>query len=269
MVFFWWMEFGGREHMACTLSRMGYYRSPAGGAPAPYRIPEGEVLFELITDGAVYPPEGEDLCGVGWVFVHQPGQQTIWRTEPEGHYECMTASFDLAMASTGPRWPRAFFWDDEAGVVHFAHEMLHAFHHMNVDREVLGDYVLSQLRFRLDLFGRHESRSEIPARLATVISFMDQHYADSIGIEVMAGRVGLSASHLHAQFREFINMSPHQYLIRQRMRAARHMLATSTEPIKAIARNTGYINTENFCRAFRQHVGLTAAAYRRTYRIYP
>jgi transcriptional regulator GlxA family with amidase domain len=64
-------------------------------------------------------------------------------------------------------------------------------------------------------------------------------------------------------------MSPHQYLIRQRMRAARHMLATSTEPIKAIARNTGYINTENFCRAFRQHVGLTAAAYRRTYRIYP
>jgi len=69
----------------------------------------------------------------------------------------------------------------------------------------------------------------------------------------------------HAQFRQHLGKSPHQCLILQRMRAARHKLVTTGEPIKAIAQDVGYANTENFCRAFRKHCGLTAAAYRRKF----
>jgi AraC-like DNA-binding protein len=248
---------------------MGYYRSPPGGAVTPYQIAKRVILFELITEGAVYPPVGEELHGPGWVFVHQAGQSTIWRTKPGGHYECMTVAFDLAPARTDPLWPRSFLWADPTAAVSFAHEMLHAFHRTSVDRAVLGHYVWSQFRFRVEQFRRQKSREEIPARVAAVMSYMDQHYAEPIGIAAMAAQVGMSASHLHAHFRAFVKMSPHQYLIRQRMGAARHALATSMAPIKAIARDIGYVNTENFCRAFRQQYGLTAAAYRRRYRIYP
>jgi len=254
--------------MAGALSGIGHYRSPTGGAQAPYRIPDGTLLFELITGGAVYPPSGEVLHGPGWVFVHQPGQQTIWQTDPGGHYECMTATFDLAQVRTNESWPRSFFWEDTPGVVSFAHEMLYAFHHTNVDRAVLGDFAWSQFRFRLDHFRRQKSRQEIPSRLAAVLNFIDLHYAEAIDLESMAAQVEISVSHLHALFRDCVKLSPHQYLIRQRMRAARHALATTTAPVKAIARDVGYTNTENFCRAFRQHYGITAAAYRRKYMIY-
>jgi len=97
------------------------------------------------------------------------------------------------------------------------------------------------------------------------MAHMDRHYAEPLGVEDLAARFGLSASHLHAQFREHVGMTPHQHLILQRMRSARHKLVTTSDPIKSIAREVGYTNTENFCRAFRKHGGLTAAAYRRKF----
>ena len=94
---------------------------------------------------------------------------------------------------------------------------------------------------------------------------MDRHYAEPLGVEDLAARFGLSASYLHAQFREHVGMTPHQHLILQRMRFARHKLVTTGAPIKSIAMDVGYANTENFCRAFKKHCGLTAAAYRRKF----
>ncbi len=254
--------------MGSALMGIGYYRSPVGGAVAPYRIPDGMLLFELITDGAVYAPEGGDLCGAGWVFSHFPGQKTIWQTDAGGHYECLTVQFDLSTVTGKDAWPRGYRWGNADGAVEFAHEMLHAFHYAGLDREVLGDYVWSQFRYRLDRFRRSERKREVPERLASVMRFVDLHYGAAIGINALAAQVGLSASHLHALFREHVQMSPHQYLVRQRIRAARHLLAAGSKPVKAIARDVGYANTESFCRAFRQHAGLTAAAYRRQYQVY-
>jgi AraC-like DNA-binding protein len=104
--------------------------------------------------------------------------------------------------------------------------------------------------------------------LAAVLSYIERHYGEDLGIEALAARVGLSASHLHAEFREHLGLSPHQHLIGQRMRAAQHRLATTGDPIKMVAKAVGYANTENFCRAFKKHAGFTAAAYRRKYRTY-
>ncbi len=248
--------------------KLGYYKSSQGGAPQPYHIPEGILLFELITAGTVYSPSGDALCGAGWVFVHHPGQTTIWRTEPDERYECMVASFNLACVRDAESWLRAFFWEDITSAVCFAHEMLYAFHHTHVDRVLQGNLILSQFRFRLDLFRRQKNRLEIPPRIAAVIAYIEKNYSKAIGIEDMAASVGMSPSHLYASFKEHVKITPHQYLIRQRMHAARHALATSSSPIKAIALDVGYANAENFCRAFKQHVGFTAATYRRKYMVY-
>jgi AraC-like DNA-binding protein len=258
---YWWK-------MKHALKGVGYYKSPQGGAPRPYRIPEGILLFELITGGSVYSPAGDDLCGAGWVFVHYPGQTTIWCTDSDGHYECMTASFYLTCIQSAESWPRAFFWEDVTGSVNFAHEMLYAFHHTHVDHALLGDVILSQLRYRFDHFRRQKSRMENPPRIAAVMAYIEKYYSKALGIEDMAVHVGMSSSHLYAHFREHVKITPHQYLIRQRMNAAKHALATSSVPIKAIAVDVGYVNTENFCRAFKQHTGFTAAAYRKKYMIY-
>jgi transcriptional regulator GlxA family with amidase domain len=116
--------------------------------------------------------------------------------------------------------------------------------------------------------GGAERPTVIPPVVAGVLNHMDRFSAEPLGIEELAARFGLSASHLHALFRQHVGRTPHQHLILQRMRAARHRLVATREPIKSIARDFGYANTENFCRAFRQHCGMTTAAYRRTFTPY-
>jgi AraC-like DNA-binding protein len=254
--------------LKAALDSVGHFVSGPGGAEAPAVILPNFILFELITEGAVYSPGGEDLHGAGAIFVHHPGELTVSRSPGRGHYACMTARFFLDRLPRQTSWPRVFQWSDANEALKFSQEALFAFHHTDVDRGVLGDLIWSQFRFRLEEFRRLAKHQAIPPLVAEVISHLDRHYAEPLGIEDLAARFGLSASHLHAQFREHVGMTPHQHLILQRMRSARHKLVTTGDPIKSIAREVGYANTENFCRAFKKHSGLTAAEYRRKFITY-
>ena len=251
--------------MKAALESVGHYTSGPGGADHPAVIPPNVLLFELITEGSVYSPGGSDLHGPGAVFAHSPGQSTVSRTPGEGHYACMTARYRLDRRSRRFAWPRVFQWAVVSEVLRFSEEILFAFHHTDLDRGVLGDLIWSQFRFRLEEFRRSAKHRAIPPLVAGVMGHMDRHFAEPLGVEGLAARFGLSASYLHAQFREHAGMTPHQHLVLQRMRSARHKLATTGAPIKSIARDVGYANTENFCRAFKKHSGLTAAAYRRKF----
>ncbi len=251
--------------MKTSLESVGHYVSGPGGADSPAIIAPNFLLFELITEGSVYSPEGNELHGAGSVFAHHPRQSTVSRTPGTGHYACMTARFRLDRLPQRFAWPRVFQWANVSEALRFSEEVLFAFHHTDLDRAVLGDLIWSQFRFRLEEFRRGAKHQAIPPLVANVMGHMDRHYAEPCGIEDLAARFGLSASYLHAQFREHVGMTPHQHLILQRMRSARHKLVTTSDPIKSIARDVGYANTENFCRAFKKHSGLTAAAYRQKF----
>ncbi len=251
-----------------ALESVGTYVSPPGGAGSPAQIAANCLLFELITKGTVYAPDADTLHGVGTIFVHHPGEQTVFRSPAEGHYACMTARFRLNSIAARVEWPRHFFWDDPRSALGFCEEMLFAFHHTGIDPGVLGDLILSQFRFRLDHYRQQTGSRGIPPHLAGVLAYIERNHARPIGLEDLASRAGLSSSHLHAQFRRHVGMTPHQHLILQRMRVAKHVLVTTNQPIKAVATSVGYANTENFCRAFRKHFGATAAQYRRKFKAY-
>lgn len=248
-----------------ALESVGHYISGPGGAESPAIIPPNFLLFELITEGSVYAPQGTDLHGVGSIFAHGPGQSTVCRTPGSGHYACMTARYHLDLLPQPFAWPRVFLWANASEALRFSEEVLFAFHYTDLDHAVLGNLIWSQFRFRLEEFRRGAKHRAIPPLVANVMSHLERFHAEPLGIESVAAEFGLSASYLHAQFREHVGITPHQHLILQRMRSARHKLVTTSDPIKSIARDVGYANTENFCRAFKKHCGLTAAAYRRKF----
>jgi hypothetical protein len=202
------------------LIKVGHYISPRGGASTPSTIGPDLMLVELITAGAVYDPAQEQLRGPGWVFVHRPGQQTIFRSPADGHYECLTLLCDHRIAPDDPDWPRQFNWGEPQSASLFAREMLVAFHRRGVDPLVQSRLVWSQLHFRLDQFLRREQPSHLPPPVAKVVTYLDVHYARDLSVADLAIIAGLSTSHLHARFREHLDMTPHRYLNRVRMRVA-------------------------------------------------
>jgi AraC-like DNA-binding protein len=250
---------------ANLLHAVGYFTSPVGGAPGPATIGSGSLLVELITAGLVFDPEQRERCGPGWIFIHHPGQRTLWRSPPGRHYECLTVHFDLTRVDGDVTWPRAFFWDPGEGSLAFAREMLHDFHHHGVDRDIQGELIWSQLRYRLAQFQRLEIPRALPPRIASVMAHIEANHTRDLGIDELAALVRLSPSHLHARFKDCLGATPHQYLVQHRMRTARRLLVATIDPISEIARQVGYAHTESFCRSFKRLHGNTAVAYRRRY----
>jgi AraC-like DNA-binding protein len=232
----------------------------------PSTISPGEFLFEMVTQGRVMHPDTKELVGPGEIFFHRPGEQTIFKSPTDEKYECMTALFHLEKEPEN--LPRSFCWQETRDAERFSREMLFAFHHEGIALDVLGDIIWAQFSFRLAQDTLRHRQNTIPPRIASVVNEIAKHPEENHSVERLASKIGLSASHLHAEFKSVLGKTPHQVVIQYRMSAARHRLVTTTDPVKAIAFDVGYTNTENFCRAFKNHTGLTAANFRRKYMVY-
>ncbi len=254
------------QNLQPTLTRIGTYLSPAGGSPSPHQTADRHMLIEIIQEGTVYGHEPEPvLHGPGAIFCHLPGQWTISRSPENSYYACVVLSFEHPAINQIRPWPRHFTWQDQHAMHRFTDEMLRAFHYAALDRQVIGDLILSRLRFELEQDRAATKATGIHPQLRLATDYLNTHYSQSIGLDDIALAAGISVSHIHMLFREHLGESPHQYLINKRMRVAGHALASTDAPIKAIAADVGYQNTENFCRAFRKFYGRPASEYRQIY----
>jgi len=93
-------------------------------------------------------------------------------------------------------------------------------------------------------------------------AFIDRYYRDPLNLADIASACGLSPSHLGFLFRTQCNLSPTEYLLRRRIRAARLLLARGAQA-KAVAQDTGFGTPQYFSRVFKQRVGITPRAFAR------
>jgi AraC-like DNA-binding protein len=83
-----------------------------------------------------------------------------------------------------------------------------------------------------------------------------------IGLDELAGRSGIDRFRLARQFKQAFGLSPHAYLVRLRLRAARALLARGREPAQ-VAIEVGFADQSHLGRWFRRTYRLTPAAYQR------
>ena len=82
-------------------------------------------------------------------------------------------------------------------------------------------------------------------------------------VAALASEVALSPSRFAARFREKVGTSVITYLARWRANLAARLLRDTDLPLAEIARCAGYESTPAFSRAFRSHVGVSPAEWRR------
>ena len=93
--------------------------------------------------------------------------------------------------------------------------------------------------------------------LAPSITFMDAHALENPPLQVIADSVYLSPSHFHRMFQEAFRLSPHDYMLRQRMTTAFNMLRTGRWRVGEVAIRCGYDNLFYFSRVFKKYHGYT------------
>lgn len=92
--------------------------------------------------------------------------------------------------------------------------------------------------------------------------WIDAHADQSIDLERSARQSGLSAFHFLRAFSQVLGVTPHQYLIRARLRRAARLLADHDRSITDVAFDSGFGDLSNFVRTFHRAAGLSPGRFR-------
>ncbi len=122
-------------------------------------------------------------------------------------------------------------------------------------RELLGEVVP---------FARAPERGTRPPRwLAAAQDALHAHRAEPVGLGDLAESVGVNPGHLARAFRRRHGCSPGEYHRRLRLADAAQRLANTRDPLARVALDAGFHDQAHFTRAFRSHVGVTPARFRK------
>jgi AraC family transcriptional regulator len=103
-------------------------------------------------------------------------------------------------------------------------------------------------------------------RAVEAARWLDAHAHEPIDLEGAARAAGLSAFHFLRIFGNVLGVTPHQYLVRARLRHAARLLADEARSITDIALDVGFADVSNFVRTFHRAAGASPRSFRRAAR---
>ena len=98
------------------------------------------------------------------------------------------------------------------------------------------------------------------ARLRTAQSDL----GGKLSLKQIAAEFELSVSHFSRAFRISTGLPPHQWLLRQRVKAAKQLMTVRDLPLSEIAISAGFANQSHFTRVFSALAGVSPAWRRET-----
>lgn len=100
-------------------------------------------------------------------------------------------------------------------------------------------------------------------RAVEAARWIDAHSHEPIDLDGAAREVGLSQFHFLRLFANVLGVTPHQYLVRSRLRYAAELLADDAASITDVAYDVGFNDLSNFVRTFHRAAGVSPRAFRR------
>jgi AraC-like DNA-binding protein len=92
--------------------------------------------------------------------------------------------------------------------------------------------------------------------------WIDDHSHQAIALDDAAAQAGLSPYHFLRLFSQVLGVTPHQYLVRSRLRHAARRLADDDSPVTEIAYDVGFGDLSNFVRTFSRAAGVSPTRFR-------
>ena len=101
------------------------------------------------------------------------------------------------------------------------------------------------------------------ARVTRTVRAIERNQESELGLGSLAREAGLSPYHFLRTFQRLTGVTPHQYIMRARLREAAARLPVEPAKILDIALDCGFGDLSNFNRAFRAEYGMSPRTYRR------
>ena len=96
--------------------------------------------------------------------------------------------------------------------------------------------------------------------------WIDAHSQSQIDLEAAADHAGISAFHFLRLFSAVLGVTPHQYLLRSRLRHGARLLADEDRSVTDVAYDVGFGDLSNFVRTFHRAAGVSPSKFRKASR---
>ena len=100
--------------------------------------------------------------------------------------------------------------------------------------------------------------------LTDVVRYIDDHLAESVGVEALCGVACMSRSKLYQLFRDVMGMGPVEYIQQRRLERARELMV-SGHTVTQACYEVGYVNPSHFTRRFHQQYGCTPREFSKSH----
>jgi AraC family transcriptional regulator len=102
-----------------------------------------------------------------------------------------------------------------------------------------------------------------PSRERRVRQYIEEHLDRPLSLEELAKVAEISPNYFISLFQQSTGMTPHKYVVQQRVEHAKELLVRSKLPLLEIAYRCGFPDQSQFTTTFRRYIGVTPGQYRR------
>lgn len=105
--------------------------------------------------------------------------------------------------------------------------------------------------------------ADSPPAVRRAVLLIQQYAGQSLSLDDLAGRLGLSPRQLQRLFRQYLGTTPQAHARAVRLRLAAWMLGQTDKSIAAVASDCGFADAAHMGRVFRAQYGMAPGAWRR------
>ncbi len=104
---------------------------------------------------------------------------------------------------------------------------------------------------------------DLQGNIQRCVDFIQEHYMQRLSLDEIAQMSYLSKYYFAHAFKQYMGITPYEYLTSVRLSHAKSLLISSTASVEEIGYRTGFGGAKNFIRQFRQSTGTTPGEYRK------
>lgn len=130
-------------------------------------------------------------------------------------------------------------------------------YHRDVVRDLVKIFLLRLLRISEEIAAESPLETISSPQIQPALAYIHENYNRDIRAEELAKQCGLSEPHFRRVFREYVNMTPIDYLNFVRIRESCKMMGQSDCPMDIVAAECGFSSISTFTRNFKKFLNTT------------
>ncbi len=124
-----------------------------------------------------------------------------------------------------------------------------------LSEKIIADHIPVFKQFQQVKALKTETKKDLLRKLYKAKEYIDQFFTEALTIEQVAQQAGFSEYHFFRLFKATFLISPHQYIIQQRLKFSKRLLEKEKPSISALAIASGFADIHSFSKAYKKHFG--------------